>query len=194
MQPGPAEAPAALAVQLMPMRRRHLRQVMRIESRVYPRPWSLSLFLSEMALRSSRAYYVARVGGVVVGYCGLMISAEDAHVTNIAVDPDWHRHKIATQLLLNACMVARQRGVSNLTLEVRVGNAGAQELYRKFGFVAAGVRKNYYTETNEDAIVMWARGIGEDHYLRRTAAIEAALRESGGALRESGGALREPGG
>ena len=61
----------------MPMRRRHLRSVLRIESQVYPRPWSLSLFLSELALRTSRAYFVARVDGVVVGYAGIMFSGDD---------------------------------------------------------------------------------------------------------------------
>src|SRR6476620_10272861 len=90
---------AALEVTLVPMRRRHLRSVLRIEAQVYPRPWSLSLFVSELALRSSRSYVVARVGGSVLGYAGLMLAGDDAHVTTIAVDPAWHRHKIGTRLL-----------------------------------------------------------------------------------------------
>src|SRR5204862_8215709 len=93
--------PQELEVHLVPMRRRHLRSVLRIEAQVYPRPWSLSLFLSELSLRNSRAYYVARVGGTVVGYSGLMLTGEDAHVTTIAVDPEWHRNKVGTRLLLN---------------------------------------------------------------------------------------------
>src|SRR5438094_3656333 len=95
-QPGPEE----ITVDLSPMRRRHLRSVLRIESQVYPRPWSLSLFMSELALRSTRAYYVARVDGLVVGYAGLMLTVDDGHVTTIAVDPVWHRHRVATRLLL----------------------------------------------------------------------------------------------
>ena len=83
--PGPGPAP--IEVQLVPMRRRHLRSVLRIEAQVYPRPWSLPLFMSELNLRNSRAYYVARVGGTVVGYAGLMLIGEDAHVNTIAVDP-----------------------------------------------------------------------------------------------------------
>ncbi|HEX9969222.1 MAG TPA: hypothetical protein VGB03_03715, partial [Acidimicrobiales bacterium] len=78
-------APGDMQVQLAPMRRRHLRSVLRIESQVYPRPWTLSLFVSELALRSTRAYYVARVDGYVVGYCGLMLAGDDAHVTTLAV-------------------------------------------------------------------------------------------------------------
>ena len=74
--------------------------VLRIEEQVYPRPWSMSLFLSELALRTTRAYFVARVGRDVVGYAGLMMTAEDGHVTTIAVDPKWHRHKVGTRLLL----------------------------------------------------------------------------------------------
>src|SRR5437660_3534776 len=87
-----------MAVHVVPMRRRHLRAVMRIEAETHPRPWSLSLFMSEMALRTSRAYYVARVEGIVAGYVGLMMSAEEGHITTIAVDPDWHRRKIGTRL------------------------------------------------------------------------------------------------
>jgi ribosomal-protein-alanine N-acetyltransferase len=149
-------ADAELEVHLVPMRRRHLRSVLRIESQVYPRPWSLSLFMSELALRSSRAYFVARVGGMVVGYCGLMLTGDDAHVTTIAVDPAWHRHKI-------------------LTLEVRVGNEAAQAMYRTFGFHPAGIRKNYYVETNEDALVMWADDIDTEAYAERLDRIEAAV-------------------
>src|SRR6185369_13890187 len=74
-------------VHVAPMRRRHLRGVVRIEAQVYPRPWSHSLFVSELALRSSRSYVVAKVGRDVVGYAGLMMSLTDGHVTTIAVDP-----------------------------------------------------------------------------------------------------------
>src|SRR5207302_5337438 len=87
-------------VQLVPMRRRHLRSVMRIEVQVYPRPWSLSLFMSELALRSTRTYYVARVEGMVVGYAGLMMTVDDGHITTIAVDPAWQRHRLGSRLLL----------------------------------------------------------------------------------------------
>src|SRR5262249_55499097 len=89
-----------LDVAIVPMRRRHLRSVLRIEAQVYPRPWSHSLFASELRLRSSRAYFVAKVGRDVVGYGGLMMSLTDGHVTTIAVDPAWHRHGVGTRVLL----------------------------------------------------------------------------------------------
>jgi ribosomal-protein-alanine N-acetyltransferase len=167
--------PSALEVHLVPMRRRHLRSVLRIESQVYPRPWSLSLFLSELALRTSRYYLVARVDGLVVGYAGLMFTGDDGHVTTIAVDPAWRRVKIGSRLLVELARAARQRGARNLTLEVRITNAGAQAMYERFGFANAGIRKNYYIETNEDALVMWAEHIDEPEFEATLAAIEAAI-------------------
>ena len=170
------ERPAAgLEVHLVPMRRRHLRSVLRVEAQVYPRPWSLSLFMSELALRSTRSYVVARVDGIVVGYCGLMLTGDDAHVTTIAVDPAWQRRGIATRLMLHMARTALSRGAHHLTLEVRVSNTGAQALYERFGFRAAGVRKGYYVETNEDALVMWADDIDRDEYCDRLVALEAGL-------------------
>ncbi|MEA2715888.1 MAG: [ribosomal protein S18]-alanine N-acetyltransferase [Actinomycetota bacterium] len=164
-----------LVVHLVPMRRRHLRSVLRIEAQVYPRPWSLGLFMSELALRNTRAYYVARVDGVVVGYGGLMVSGDDGHITTLAVDPTWHRRKIASRLLLALVREGVSRGVASLTLEVRVGNIAAQELYRQFGFAPAGIRKNYYVETNEDALVMWAHDVDGAEYGRRLERIEAGV-------------------
>jgi ribosomal-protein-alanine N-acetyltransferase len=173
--PDPALEFGEVEVHLVPMRRRHLRGVLRIEAQVYPRPWSLSLFMSELALRSSRVYYVARVEGLVVGYSGLMLTGVDAHVTTIAVDPAWQRHKIGTRLLVNGAREGRRRGARNLTLEVRVSNQPAQALYRQFGFRPAGIRKNYYVETNEDALVMWAEDIDALEYAERLRALEARI-------------------
>jgi ribosomal-protein-alanine N-acetyltransferase len=155
-----------LDVHIMPMRRRHLRSVVRIEAQVYPRPWTQSLFVSELALRSTRAYFVAKVGRDIVGYSGLMLSMNDGHVTTIAVDPAWHRHSIGTRLLLAIAREAVERKATALTLEVRLSNRGAQELYRRFGFIPVGVRKGYYADTGEDALVMWAYEVSEPPYAR----------------------------
>ena len=171
----PSPGPEGLAVHLTAMRRRHLRSVLRIEALVYPRPWSLGLFLSELGLRTTRAYVVARVGPTVVGYAGLLLAAGDGHITTVAVDPAWHRHRIATRMLLALARTAVDRGCTSLTLEVRVSNDGAQDLYRRFGFVPAGIRKGYYQETNEDALVMWAHDVDQPSYAERLCQIEAAL-------------------
>lgn len=149
--------------------------MLRIEAQVYPRPWSLPLFMSELSLRTSRVYVAARIAGSVVGYGGLMLAGEEAHVTNIAVDPAWHRRKIGTRLLAHLIRAMLAQGARHLTLEVRMSNLGAQALYRQFGFEPAGVRKNYYAETNEDAIVMWAYHLDSDEAGERLAAIEEAI-------------------
>jgi ribosomal-protein-alanine N-acetyltransferase len=167
--------PADVEVHLVPLRRRHLRSVMRIESQVYSRPWSLALFMSELNLRTGRAYVAARIDGAVVGYAGIMIQADEAHVTTIAVDPAWQRYKVGSRLLAHLARTARSLGARHLTLEVRVSNEQAQGMYRKFGFEAAGIRKNYYSDINEDALVMWAYDIDTDVYSDRLSAIEATV-------------------
>jgi [ribosomal protein S18]-alanine N-acetyltransferase len=172
---GSAGPGVAGAVRLMPLRRRHLRAVVRIEEEAYPRPWSAALFLSELAQRTSRRYTVAGIGPIVVGYTGLMVVGDEGHVTTLTVDPAWHRRGIGTVLLLDLARAAPGLGVRHLTLEVRVGNVGARELYHRFGFAPVGVRKNYYSETGEDAIVMWARDVDAGDYAERLAAIEAGL-------------------
>jgi ribosomal-protein-alanine N-acetyltransferase len=158
---------------IVPMRRRHLKAVVAIEQQVFPSPWSLSLYLSELGLGPSRAYYVARVDGEVVGYAGLMVAVGEGHVTTIGVAPGWQRHGIGRRLLLVLARTARERGAEALTLEVRATNHGAQALYHQFGFVPAGIRKNYYAEVHEDAIVMWAHDIHLDAYAARLDAITA---------------------
>lgn len=162
-------------VTISPMRRRHLRNVLRIEAEVYPRPWSLGLFMSELGLKTTRVYLVARIHNQVVGYAGLMLTGSDGHVTTVAVDPEWQRNGIATRLLLGLTGAAISRGCTGLTLEVRASNDAAKELYRRFGFAPAGVRKNYYTETNEDAIVMWAHDVDLPAHRARLDAIAATL-------------------
>lgn len=173
---GTADDGIAGAVRVVPMRRRHLRSVVAIEEACYPRPWSTTVFLSELAQRSSRRYRVATIGPLLVGFSGLMIVDEDGHITNIAVDPAWHRRSIGTVLLLDQARAAPALGVRNLTLEVRASNTPAKTLYQHFGFAPVGVRRNYYVETGEDAIVMWARGIDTEDYARRLADIDAKLR------------------
>jgi ribosomal-protein-alanine N-acetyltransferase len=146
------------------MRRRHLRGVMAIERQVYRRPWSPNLFLSEMTESKNRCYLVARIDREVVGYAGMICYGEEAHVTNIAIDPLHHRQKIATRLLHDLIGEAVEMGAEAVSLEVRVTNWGAQRLYGGFGFRPIGVRKNYYQEINEDALIMWVDDIRTPRY------------------------------
>jgi ribosomal-protein-alanine N-acetyltransferase len=160
------------------MRRRHLADLLPIERAAYPKPWTRAVFESELeqVRTGNRHYVVARRRREVVGYAGLWIApdpaGDQAHVTNVVVTAEQRRRGVATRLLANLAAVAIERGCVAWTLEVRVSSIGAQELYRRFGFAPAGVRKRYY-ENTEDAIVMWCHDIQTDEYARR-------LRELGG--------------
>jgi ribosomal-protein-alanine N-acetyltransferase len=147
-------------VTLTPMRRKHVRDVLSIERRVYPRPWSAALFFSEISQRKTRHYVVAIVRREVAGYGGLMVHEDEGHITTIAVAPELQHAGIGTRLLLDLMDTAREKGARTVALEVRVGNWPAQRLYSWFGFRPIGVRKNYYAETGEDALVMWVDDIG----------------------------------
>ncbi len=149
------------------MRRRHLKGVMAVERQVYPRPWSPNLFISEMSEPRDRVYLVARLGRQVVGYAGVMLNGEEAHVTTIAVDPAHHRHKIGTRLMYELLQEALRMGATAASLEVRVTNYGAQRMYGRFGFRPVGIRKGYYQETAEDALIMWADDIRSADYRHR---------------------------
>lgn len=154
-------------VELVPMRRRHVRQVMRIESQVYPRPWSAALFLQEIARRGDRFYVVAKVESTVVGYGGLMSSGPEAHITTIAVDPAFHGRHIGMKIMLCLMDAAIERGGRTVSLEVRKTNSAAQRMYEQFGFQPVGVRRGYYVETGEDAIVMWVDQVDTPAYAER---------------------------
>src|SRR5438093_13684728 len=167
--------PAELEVS--PMKRRHLKGVMAIERQVYPRPWSPSLFISEMSETSNRAYLVARLGRDVVGYGGVICYGDEAHVTTIAVDPEHHRKKIGTRLLSELMRAAIEMGARAVSLEVRMSNWGAQRMYGRFGFRPVGVRKGYYQETGEDALVMWVDDVHKREYGRVLERIMAEVPE-----------------
>ena len=158
---------------IVPMRRAHIRKIMPIEQQVYPRPWTPQVFVEELeqARVGKRHYLVGTIGDELVGYGGLLYVENDAHVTNIAVDPMWRSRGIATELLLDLAWEANRRSCEAMTLEVRHTNVAAQQLYRRFGFVPAGVRKKYY-ENRDDAIVMWCAGVQEPEFAERLRKIE----------------------
>ena len=164
-----------IEVALAPMRRRHLRSVLRIEGEVYKRGWTPGLFTSELALKDKRTYLVAKVDGRIVGYGGLLYVLPDAHVTTIVVDPAWRRAKIATRLMVALSRAAIATGAGALTLEVRASNEGAQELYKRFGFVRAGLRRNYYADDGEDAVIMWLHDVDEPAFATRLDELTAGI-------------------
>ena len=163
-------------LRIEPLRRRHVAAVTRIERQVSANPWSADLFRGELALpEASRYYRIARRGGRVVGFGGLIFVLDEAHVTTLAVQPDHQGTRIGTRLLLVLVREAVARGTTALTLEVRMGNEPARALYQRFGFVPAGIRKNYYAEVGEDALIMWAHDVDGVEYGERLDAIESDL-------------------
>ena len=170
--PGADSAPLSIE----PMSRRDLRHILPIEQTAYPKPWTRSVFESEIAqVRSgSRHYVVARRGRRLIGYAGLWFVDDpdggQAHVTNIVVAEAERRSGVGAALMNDLAIEARRRGCAAWTLEVRASNTGAQEMYRRFGFAPAGVRRRYY-ENTEDAIVMWCHDLGSDEYAARLAAL-----------------------
>lgn len=164
-------------VVIEPMRRADVRDVAAIEKRCYPAPWHENAYYAELSNRCAR-YLVARLDGNIVGYGGMWVVMDEAHITTLAVDPGFRRRKIAHRLLMALLEEAVILGATRATLEVREGNIAAQTLYRKFGFHVTGVRKAYYTDNGENALVMWAEGIAEAEYAERLAALRKALYSS----------------
>lgn len=162
-------------VTLAPMRRRHLPVVLEHEAAVYTRPWTMGLFVSELARPESRSYVIARVGAVQVGHCGVLFLGDEGHVTTVVVASRWQRRRVATRMLLHQFAHAERRGVDALTLEVRVGNTAARGLYRRFGFVPAGIRPGYYADNGEDALIMWSHDISSAGQRRRRDDLAASL-------------------
>ena len=163
-------------VEIRDMRRSDIPAVAALEAAIYPQPWSPRVFFDELAMES-REYVVALDdGGAIVGYGGLLLVEEDAHITTVAVAPETRGHRVGTRLMLSLVDHALESGARHLTLEVRITNAAAQGLYTRFGFHPVGRRKNYYKD--EDALVMWATDIDTPEYADRLASIRTDLEQA----------------
>lgn len=150
------------------MRPRHVARVQDIERQVYPRPWSPSLFRTEVR-GEDRVYLVARNGRRIVGYAGVLFAVGEAHVTTVAVDPARQGEGIGTRLVGELLAAARAEGAFAATLEVRASNDAARRLYERFGFVDAGLRPRYYADNGEDARIMWLHDLDGRVAARRIA-------------------------
>lgn len=149
-----AEPRAAFAIRRAELR--DVQAIRAIDRQVYPKPWSEKLTVEQIA-RSKGRHFVAE-SNRVVGHAGMMFVADDAHISTIAVDPNYQRLGIATMLVDTLIECAATSIAGAITLEVRVGNDAAVSLYERLGFVSAGVRPRYYGDTGEDALIMW-RGL-----------------------------------
>ena len=156
-----------MTLRIEKLQRRDLRQVLRIEGKVFPEPWSVEVFNSELALRKGRLYRAVWDGEVMAGYIGFMMVDDEAHMTTIATSPSYQRSGVATTMIVDSIRTLRAGGITRLSLEVAANNEPAQALYRRFGFAPVGVRKNYYPVTGQDALVMWVYDIDSEEYARR---------------------------
>lgn len=129
--------------------------VYEIEHSSFSLPWTKEAFFYEM-LDNQHAYYVlAETADGIVGFCGLWIIMDECHVTNIAILPEQRGKKLGEKLMRAAMDTAVEKGAKTMTLEARVSNTPARNLYEKLGFKNGGIRKSYYSDNFEDAIVMW---------------------------------------
>lgn len=129
--------------------------VMDVEESSFSIPWSRRDFEKELRENNMAVYYTATEDGRVAGYAGMWHVVNEGHITNVAVHPDFRGRGIGSLLMDALEAEARKREMIGLTLEVRVGNAPAQSLYSSHGFFVEGLRKNYYHDTKEDAVIMW---------------------------------------
>lgn len=134
--------------------------IMEIEALSFPTPWSRRSFVSELTENIYAHYVVVEAGDRIIAYSGMWVIIDEAHITNIAVHPEFRRKGLGEGLVKEMMERAKSHGATKMTLEVRVSNATARRLYERFGFVARGIRKGYYSDTGEDAMVMWLDDLG----------------------------------
>lgn len=131
-----------------------IEDILEIEEEAFTTPWSEEAFKSE--IKNNLAHYlVVEIDGRVVGYGGVWLIIDEAHITNIAVLQDYKGKGIGNKILTGLIEYSTSLGIRNMTLEVRESNFVARRLYEKHGFVSYGIRPKYYVDDNEDAIIMW---------------------------------------
>lgn len=129
-------------------------EVLKIEKECFATPWSENAFNMELKNKLAK-YVVARVDGEIIGYGGLWMIIDEGHITNIAVKEEFRGSGAGSEILKHLIDTCKENGISSMTLEVRRGNEPAKALYKKYGFLEAGIRPKYYADDNEDALIMW---------------------------------------
>ncbi len=145
----------SLALSIDMMQLDDLNAVLAIEKLCFPTPWSHFAYYTELTENHYALYIVGKIKGQVVAYAGAWVILDEAHITNVAVHPDWQGQGFGREILVALLARAKTRGAASATLEVRKSNYHAQKLYLKYGFSFQGQRPGYYTDTGEDALIMW---------------------------------------
>ncbi|MBA2700763.1 MAG: ribosomal protein S18-alanine N-acetyltransferase [Chloroflexi bacterium] len=157
------------------MRLDDLPAVHQIEKASFTSPWPDHAYRSELETNRLAHYLVARVGAAVAAYGGMWLMVDEAHITTFAVHPAWRRQRVGERLLLAFLDLAIDRGAREATLEVRLSNLGARRLYEKYGFRPVGLRPRYYSDDNEDALIMTTEALAEPVMRTRIERLRAAL-------------------
>lgn len=137
--------------------------VVNVERQCFSSHWTVQTYRNELG-NPAAAYLVARLGVEIVGFAGMWIAVDEAHITLLGVLPSGRGQGIGTRLLVRLLQEARTRGVTRATLEVRENNLVAQRMYAALGFEVRGRRSDYYTDTGEAALLMWVEGMDQDEY------------------------------
>lgn len=159
-----------------PMRERDLLGVVEVDREAFPTHWSLRSFREELENRSA-LYLVAERRGRILGFAGMWLLHDEAHITLLGVRRDLRRRGIATLLLAELLRRAIDLGAVRATLEVRVSNIAARGLYAKFGFTQHGLRPKYYCDTGEDALILWLDDLATSGYQERLESWSREARE-----------------
>jgi len=144
------------SIEIVPIEDKYIEGILNVSILSFPITWSKDSFEKELTNKYAR-YMVAVKDGLVVGFAGMWIILDEAHITNIAVHPEYRGFGIGTMLMESLISICKIENVIGITLEVRVSNQRAINLYKKFGFVEEGIRKAYYEDNKEDALIMWKR-------------------------------------
>lgn len=134
---------------------RDLDGIMKIELESFTTPWSKESFKLEITDNKLAKYIIAEIDGKVVGYGGIWLILDEGHITNIAVGKDYRGLGVGNYIVEALILYCKLMEIRNMTLEVRESNIVAQNLYKKYGFLDCGIRPNYYSDDNEDAVIMW---------------------------------------
>lgn len=137
----------------------YIDEVMVVENLSFKIPWSKNAFIEEVTNNKFAIYIIALINGNVIGYAGMWKVFDEGHITNVAVHPEFRNNGVGRILIEHLIDRAKTEGITSMTLEVRRSNMPAQRLYKRYGFIESGVRKGYYADNGEDAIIMWKNSI-----------------------------------
>ena len=160
---------------ISPMNVEDIPEVLRVEAMCFVTPWPRNAFQNELTENKLAHYFVGRVDDSIVAYGGLWVILEDAHITTVAVRPSHQRQHLGERILVHLLDEAIERGACWVTLEVRESNLGAQDLYRKYGITVDNTRRGYYSDNDENALVMWAGNLKGAVFQNRLNALKAGL-------------------